>query len=97
MEDRFLAVRRWARDHGLPRFVFVRTPVEVKPYYLDFDSVHYIENFVRASRRTLEQRSPDTVISVVEMLPEPDRLWLADAQGRRYTSELRIVAVDPTR
>ncbi len=97
MEDRFLAVRRWARNHGLPRFVFVRTPVEVKPYYLDFDSVHYIENFVRAARRTLEQSSPDTLISVVEMLPEPDRLWLPDAQGRRYTSELRIVAVDPTR
>lgn len=97
MEDRFLAVRRWARNHGLPRFVFVRTPVEVKPYYLDFDSVHFIENFVRASRRTLEQRSPDTLITVVEMLPEPDRLWLPDAQGRRYTSELRIVAVDPTR
>jgi len=96
-EDRFLAVRRWARNHGLPRFVFVRTPVEVKPYYLDFDSVHFVENFVRASRRTLEQSSPDTLISVVEMLPEPDRLWLPDAQGRRYTSELRIVAVDPTR
>lgn len=96
-EDRFLAVRRWARNHGLPRFVFVRTPVEVKPYYLDFDSVHFVENFVRASRRTLDQSSPDTFISVVEMLPEPDRLWLPDAQGRRYTSELRIVAVDPTR
>jgi len=97
MEDRFLVVRRWARNHGLPRFVFVRTPVEVKPYYLDFDSMHFIENFVRASRRTLEQSSPDTLISVVEMLPEPDQLWLPDAQGRRYTSELRIVAVDPTR
>ena len=97
MENRFLAVRRWARNHGLPRFVFVRTPVEVKPYYLDFDSVHYVENFVRASRRTLEQSSPDTLINVVEMLPEPDRLWLPDAQGRRYTSELRIVVVDPKR
>jgi hypothetical protein len=97
MEERFLAVRRWARNHGLPRFVFVRTPVEVKPYYLDFDSVHFVENFVRASRRTVEQSSPDTLISVVEMLPEPDRLWLPDAEGRRYTSELRIVAVDPTR
>jgi hypothetical protein len=94
-ENRFLAVRRWARLHGLPRFVFVRTPVEVKPYYLDFDSVIYVENFVRAARRTLEQRSPEALITVVEMLPEPDRLWLPDAQDRRYTSELRIVAVDP--
>ena len=28
------------------------------------------------------------------MLPGPDQLWLADAEGRRYTSELRLVAVD---
>jgi len=94
MENRFVAARRWSRRHGIPRFVFVRTPVEVKPYYLDFDSAIYVENFVRAARRTLEQSSPETLITVVEMLPEPDRIWLPDSQGRCYTSELRIVAVD---
>ena len=28
------------------------------------------------------------------MLPAPDQAWLTDAQGQRYTSELRMVAVD---
>jgi hypothetical protein len=29
------------------------------------------------------------------MLPAPDELWLTDKEGRTYTSELRMVAVDP--
>jgi hypothetical protein len=28
------------------------------------------------------------------MLPAPDQTWLTDDQGQRYTSELRMVAVD---
>jgi hypothetical protein len=28
------------------------------------------------------------------MLPGPDDCWLADQSGQRYTSELRLVAVD---
>jgi len=28
------------------------------------------------------------------MVPAPDDCWLADQNGRRYTSELRLVAVD---
>jgi hypothetical protein len=28
------------------------------------------------------------------MLPDLDQLWLTDRQGRRYSSELRIVAYD---
>jgi hypothetical protein len=31
-----------------------------------------------------------------EMLPGPEHLWLTDAQGNRYTSELRLTAVDLT-
>jgi hypothetical protein len=31
------------------------------------------------------------------MLPGHDELWLGDAHGERYTSELRIVATDPHR
>ena len=29
-----------------------------------------------------------------EMLPGPDDCWLADHDGQRYTSELRLIAVD---
>jgi hypothetical protein len=32
----FLEARRWARSLGMPRFVFVRTPGERKPWYVDF-------------------------------------------------------------
>jgi hypothetical protein len=28
------------------------------------------------------------------MLPGPHELWLSDAAGQRYTTELRMVAVD---
>jgi hypothetical protein len=35
---RFLAARRFARSHDLPRFVFIKVPIEVKPFYVDFDS-----------------------------------------------------------
>jgi hypothetical protein len=33
-------------------------------------------------------------VTVAEMLPAPDQAWLTDAQGQRYTTELRVVAVD---
>jgi hypothetical protein len=31
------------------------------------------------------------------MLPAPDQAWLTDARGLRYTTELRVVAVDQRR
>ena len=34
-------------------------------------------------------------VSVSEMLPAIDHSWLPDAQGHTYTSEFRIVAMDP--
>jgi hypothetical protein len=33
-------------------------------------------------------------MTVVEMLPAPDEAWLTDAEGQRYTAELRLVARD---
>ena len=35
-------------------------------------------------------------VRFTEMLPGPDGCWLQDAAGHRYTSELRVVAVDLT-
>src|SRR5262249_18727381 len=34
---RFVEARKMARRLGLPRFVFVKSPAEVKPFYVDFD------------------------------------------------------------
>jgi hypothetical protein len=93
--QRFLETRRWMRERGLPRFVFVRVPVEVKPFYLDFDSPVYVEIFCKMVRRMLASHRADELITMTEMLPTTDQLWLRDSDGRAYTSELRIVAKDP--
>jgi len=91
---RFVAARRWARDRDLPRFVFVRAPVEVKPFFVDFDSPTYVDLFARVIRRCLAGGSSDQPISVSEMLPRPDEMWLPDAADQRYTSEFRMVVLD---
>jgi hypothetical protein len=41
-----------------------------------------------------EQGEPGALLSVTEMLPEPQDTWLCDAQGNRYTSEFRCIAVE---
>jgi hypothetical protein len=99
---RFINARRWAQQHGMPRFVFVKTPSEVKPFFIDFDSPILINIFAKMVHRTLAGKSPDPLVSlppnpkitVSEMLPTPDQCWLPDAEGQRYTSELRMVVVD---
>jgi Lantibiotic dehydratase, N terminus len=91
--DRFVATRTWARGNGMPRFVFVKTPAEVKPFYVDFESPVYIDIFARLVRQAVNADNQGW-IRVTEMLPTHDECWLVDADGEKYTSELRIVAVD---
>ncbi|HEX6288813.1 MAG TPA: lantibiotic dehydratase [Herpetosiphonaceae bacterium] len=92
--ERLLAVRRWVRAFDLPRFVFITTPTEKKPFYVDFESPASIDLFAKAVRRAAEAHPAEACIKVTEMLPDPSQTWLADHEGRRYTCELRIVAVD---
>ena len=92
--ERFLAARRFARSHDLPRFVFIKVPIEVKPFYVDFDSPIYVDLLAKSIRRTKEKGRPDALVSVTEMHPRADQTWLPDAEGKHYTSELRIIAVD---
>ncbi|RKR87000.1 amino acid adenylation domain-containing protein [Micromonospora pisi] len=95
--ERFRAVRRWQRDSGLPRYVFVKTPVEKKPFFLDFASLASVDAFARAVRRTVSGAGPDATLRLSEMLPTPEQLWLTDAGGGRRTAEFRLVAVDTRR
>jgi len=88
--ERFAGARAWAARLGLPRFVFLRTAEEIKPTYVDLESPIYVELAAKAIRRA-------SSMSISEMVPSFDRIWLPDADGRRYTSEIRIVAVDPRR
>ncbi len=88
----FLAARRWARAHGIPRFVFVKVQVERKPFYVDFDSPIYLDIFARMIRRAAQ--SSEAQMRIVEMLPDVNQTWLMDSEGQHYTSEIRMVALD---
>jgi hypothetical protein len=88
--ERFIGARELALAHGLPRFLFVKASAEKKPCYLDLESPASVEGFTRLVRRSER-------VTLTEMLPAPDQCWLADAEASTYTSELRVVAVDPER
>jgi hypothetical protein len=72
--------------------VFYRVPVELKPAAADFRSIVLVNLFAKHIRQT--QAAGHTQYTVTEMLPDLDQLWLTDRQGRRYSSELRIIAYD---
>lgn len=91
---RFIGARRWAAAQDLPRWVFARFPQERKPVYVDLESPACVELMAKLARRAGDKKE-NAPISVSEMLPTPEQAWLIDAEGRRYTSELRVVAVDP--
>jgi hypothetical protein len=92
--DRYLETREWATSCGLPRFAFAKLPVEIKPIYVDFDSPIYANLFWRKLKQTVESDLEDDWITMTEMLPAPDQTWIFDAEGRKYTSEFRIVVLD---
>ncbi|MFL5348993.1 MAG: lantibiotic dehydratase [Hyalangium sp.] len=86
--ERYIGLQRWHRAHSLPRHAFFRASSEPKPCFVDFESPTFAELFLKLARNSES-------ISVSEMLPGFDALWLTDAAGQRYTSELRLTAVDP--
>lgn len=83
-------LRRWAQAAGMPRHVFVRSPREVKPIYVDLAAPALVDNLARLVRAAA---ADGCGITVTEMLPGPDQLWLKDGAGRRFTTEFRTVAV----
>jgi len=91
-QTRFYLARRWRQRHDVPERVFSRVPVELKPTAVDFRSIVLVNLFAKQIRQT--QAAGHTEFTVTEMLPDPDQLWLADREGRRYTSELRCVVYD---
>lgn len=92
--DRYLEVRRWAISCGFPRRVFVSIANETKPFYVDFDSHVYTEILVKMLRKERAASQGRRMVSITEMLPTLDQLWLRDAERNAYTSELRLVARD---
>jgi hypothetical protein len=74
----------WRHQHGLPRHVFVHTPSEPKPRYVDLDSTAMVALLCRslAGDRPAE-------LHVTEMLPGPDELWIGEDE-KRYASEFLV-------
>ncbi|MFE4170486.1 lantibiotic dehydratase [Streptomyces sp. NPDC056909] len=89
---RFVRARQWRSAQELPRWVFVVSPTEPRPFFVDFDSPVYVNIFAKAARR-LARKDPAARMTVTEMLPNPEQAWLTDDEGNTYTSELRFVAV----
>jgi Lantibiotic dehydratase, N terminus len=93
---RYAATRAWWRAQGLPNRVFVKVPCELKPYFVDFDSLVYVELFAKTLRKlqTADDHGASATVQISETLPATDDLWLTDGAGNRYVAELRVVAVD---
>ena len=92
--DRFRVVRGWWRRQRMPRFVFVRSPLEHKPVYVDFDSPLLVDGLVRIVRRARMADAGQPAITISEMLPAPLDLWLPAPRGGRATAEFRFALVD---
>lgn len=84
--ERFVAWRRWQHAQGLSDRVFVRSPREIKPLYVDFRNSHLVDLLA-------EWAAKGAPLTCSEMRPARESLWLKDAQGRRYTCEMRLSAV----
>jgi hypothetical protein len=91
---RYLGMRRWAASQRMPPAMFAKTPLEVKPVYLHLDGPIYVETVCKMIRSLETAKGPDAEIAFSEMLPSHEHLWLRDAAGNRYTSELRFTIVD---
>ncbi len=91
--ERFRQAQAWRLSHGMPQRMFCSRPSRAKPTFVDFSSIALVDLLAR----TIERATADTGSSsftLTEMMPDLDRMWLTDAAGARYTSELRCVILD---
>jgi hypothetical protein len=91
---RFLGARRWMKSCGVPTEMFVKSAGEIKPFYLNLDSPVLIEILCHVIRRMNSSGGDGEELVFSEMLPGSKQLWLQDAEGSSYTSELRFAVVD---
>jgi hypothetical protein len=95
--ERYLRVRQWRTDLGLPNRIFAKVGTEIKPVYVDLTSPTYVTVLCMAIRGGMRDGGPGTAVTISEMLPTPEQAWVPDAVGNRYSSELRLLVVDPER
>jgi hypothetical protein len=85
-------VARFALERGMPRRLFTKSPLERKPMYLDTESPILAGILCRQARKAAAS-AEHAHIRFTEMLPTPEQCWVRDADGERYVSELRLVAI----
>lgn len=85
--ERFRGLWELRHTLGLPEQLFAKADGEPKPFYCHLGSPLWVDNLCKVSRSS-------TRLVLSEALPGPHQLWLTDPDGRRYASELRVVAVD---
>jgi lantibiotic biosynthesis dehydratase-like protein len=83
----FAALARLRHRHRLPRHVFVHTTADPKPFYSDLESPILVD-LVRRVASSRDDR-PAPTLTITEMLPSPDGLWVRDERGR-YASEFLV-------
>jgi hypothetical protein len=91
---RFALSRAWWREQALPRQVFVRTSHGEKPVLVDFASPVCVSILARMVRRLSDAPQGTQWITMQEMLPAVNQLWLRGAEQQAYTSEFRLAAFD---
>jgi surfactin synthase thioesterase subunit len=91
---RYLAVRRWRRELGLPERVYIKIGSEIKPFYADLTSPQLASALCNAMRGARGSASGDVPVVITEALPAPDQAWVPDGRGNRYFSELRLHITD---
>jgi hypothetical protein len=87
-------LRSLLAERGIPRHVFARVPGDRKPFHIDLAAPMLADNLARAARRAGLAAGAAETLTLVEMVPGPDELWLRLPDGS-FTSELRLVVVDP--
>jgi len=92
---RFRAAQRFRATHEMPVRTFCRVHTERKPLLADFSSVPMLEQVAKSVRKAAKDNLARHPLTLSEMLPDIGQTWLSDAEGAKYTSELRLVLVDP--
>jgi hypothetical protein len=91
---RYLQMREWLSRHGIGRRAFYSVAVEPKPTMVDFTSIPLV-NVMASTVRRSARANPSGEVTISEMCPDPTEAWLPDAEGERYSSELRMLVVEP--
>lgn len=92
--QRFLGARKWMRSRGIPQIMFVKSPLEEKPFYVDLDSPVFVDILCKTVRELRLAKGPSREIAFSEMLPGTRDAWLPGASGETFTSELRFAIIE---